>query len=227
MPGGKESGSHFHCGSGMRLRITFAKTGSLRYTGHLDLHRIWERTCRRAGIPLSYSQGFHPQPRISLASALPLGILGQAELVDLWLDQEEDLQKIIKDLQNASPPGLILTSIQAMDQSLPALQTQVQSAKYEVVFLDPVDLEQLTTRLEDLLAAELLPRLRRGKEYDLRPLLESLELKDGGAMGSPILAMQLSASPSATGRPEEVLAALGFNLENTRITRTQLVLKNG
>ncbi len=57
----------------MRARITFSKQGALRYTGHLDLHRLWERAMRRADLPLSYSQGFHPQPKISLASALPLG----------------------------------------------------------------------------------------------------------------------------------------------------------
>ncbi len=72
----------------MRLRITFSKSGSLRYTGHLDLHSIWERTVRRAGLPLSYTHGFHPGPKIQLASALPLGFIGCAEIVDLWLDEE-------------------------------------------------------------------------------------------------------------------------------------------
>ena len=57
----------------MRLRLTFSKTGSLRYTGHLDLHTIWERTIRRAGLPLAYTQGFHPGPKIQIASALAAG----------------------------------------------------------------------------------------------------------------------------------------------------------
>ena len=48
----------------MRIRITFAKTGALRYIGHLDLHRMWERVARRAGLSLAYTQGFHPQPKI-------------------------------------------------------------------------------------------------------------------------------------------------------------------
>ena len=72
----------------MRLRITFSKTGSLRYTGHLDLQTVWERTARRAGLSLAYTQGFHPGPRIQIASALPLGIAGNAEIVDLWLDTD-------------------------------------------------------------------------------------------------------------------------------------------
>jgi radical SAM-linked protein len=210
----------------MRLRITFSKIGSLRYTGHLDLHRIWERTCRRAGIPLSYSQGFHPQPRISLAAALPLGFIGQAELVDLWLDQDEDMLKIAKDLQASAPPGLILASVQSIDLLQPALQTLVRSAEYEVIFLDPVDHTELSSKVDKLLACATLPRQRRNKDYDLRPLLESLEIKGSESVDFPSLVMQLSASPSATGRPEEVLAELGISPEITRITRTQLLLKN-
>ena len=57
----------------MRVRLTFTKQGALRYTGHLDLHKILERSIRRAKLPLAYSQGYHPQPKINLAAALPLG----------------------------------------------------------------------------------------------------------------------------------------------------------
>jgi radical SAM-linked protein len=211
----------------MRLRITFSKSGALRYTGHLDLHRIWERTSRRANIPLSYSQGFHPQPRISLAAALPLGFIGRSELVDIWLDQDEDLKSMIKVLQVACPPGLDLTSIQSIDLHQPALQTLVESADYEVIFLDPVNPEVITSRVTELLSSVSIPRQRRGKNYDLRSLILSLEIQTTETLASPVLLMSLRASPAATGRPEEVLSELGILPENTRITRTRLVLKNG
>jgi len=210
----------------MRLRITFSKSGTLRYTGHLDLHRIWERTCRRAEIPLSYSQGFHPQPRISLAAALPLGFIGQAELVDIWLDQDEDMLTILKSLQAASPPGLVLTAIQMVDAHQAALQTQVRSAEYDILFLDEIDPGKVEIRLVEMLSSESIPRQRRGKDYNLRPLLEGLELKSSKSDGQNHLSMRLSASPAATGRPEEVLAELGFSPENTRISRTRLILNN-
>src|SRR5512136_271004 len=71
----------------MRLRITFSKNGALRYAGHLDLQTTWERTVRRAGLPLAYTHGFHPGPKIQIASALPLGFIGRAEIVDIWLDE--------------------------------------------------------------------------------------------------------------------------------------------
>ena len=84
-----------------RLRIKFSKVGALRYIGHLDLHHIWQRSIRRAGLPLVYSQGFHPQPKIQLASALALGFSSQAEVLDIWID--EDATWVQDALQAAAP----------------------------------------------------------------------------------------------------------------------------
>jgi radical SAM-linked protein len=206
----------------MRLRLTFAKAGALRYTGHLDLHKIWERTIRRAGLPLAYSQGFHPQPKIQIAAALPLGFLGRQEIVDIWLEEptgEQEAAGYVERLQAAAPPGLTLLGAQAVEERAPALQTQVVAAEYEVTLLETASAPHLARRVADLLARDSLPRTRRDKEYDLRPLIQALEWREN------ILRMILSASEGATGRPEEVLAELGIALENTRIERTRLILK--
>ncbi len=162
----------------MRLRITFAKNGALRYTGHLDLHKIWERTVRRAGLPLAYTQGFHPGPKIQLACALPLGFSSRAELVDLWLDEAEGpvIRPTAEILQAAAPPGLKVLEVAEVDSGAPALQNLVASAEYEVTLLDPVDIAGLSRKLSALMEAESLPRQRRGKSYDLRPLIEELSL---------------------------------------------------
>ena len=89
----------------MRLRITFEKQGALRYIGHLDLHKLWERSTRRANITLAYSQGFHPMPKIQLASALPLGFSSEGEVVDLFTVEDHDPQIFQSQLQQAMPPG--------------------------------------------------------------------------------------------------------------------------
>ena len=211
----------------MRLRITFSKSGSLRYTGHLDLHSLWERTVRRAGLPLSYTQGFHPGPKLQLASALPLGFIGRVEIVDLWIDDPvHPLDRPYKDiLQPAAPPGLVISSVEVVDEHGPALQTQVLSAEYEVTLLVPGDAPGLEKSISALLGAASLSRERRGKAYDLRPLIESLELLPSDGSGALRLHMRLAARAGATGRPEEVLDALGFPFETTRIERTLLILK--
>jgi radical SAM-linked protein len=224
----------------MRLRVTFSKSGTLRYTGHLDLHTIWERTIRRAGLPLAYTQGFHPGPKIQLASALPLGIIGCAEIADIWLNETEQNQETSYQemLQSAAPPGLIISSVEIVDEHAPALQTEVIAADYLVTLLDPVDRSALSKDIANLLETSSLIRERRGKTYDLRPLIESLELVAVPANGeeSSVTAtgvglpfcqiyMRLSARQAATGRPEQVLEALAIPFETTRIERTRLVFK--
>lgn len=215
----------------MRLRITFSKSGALRYTGHLDLHTIWERTIRRAGLPLAYTQGFHPGPKIQLASALPLGFIGRNELVDVWLSDPASPEMspgagdYIVLLQPAAPPGLLISSVEVVDDHAPALQTQVISVEYEVALLEPWNASDLGDRLSVLLGTATLPRERRGKTYDLRPLIESLELRPVESPGEFHLQMRLSSRAGATGRPEEVLDALGISFEATRIERTRLIFK--
>ena len=205
----------------MRLRIRFAKQGALRYTGHLDLHKIWERTARRADLPLAYSQGFHPQPKIYLASALPLGFSSRCELLDMKLKHEIPLDGLRERIQDAVPSGLQIMEVAQVDDLLPALQTQLTAAEYEVVFLEPADEDQLRDQIANLLAAESLPRERRGKPYDLRPLVESLTISPAG--GRSLMIMRLTAKEGATGRPEEVLSALGVPVESVRIERSRLI----
>ena len=94
-----------------RYRLRFAKTIDLRFTGHLDLHRALERTLRRASLPLAYTQGFNPRPRLNLASALPLGFASECELADFWFEEELSADQILADLQLASPPGLQILAL--------------------------------------------------------------------------------------------------------------------
>lgn len=203
----------------MRLRITFTKQGPLRYTGHLDLHKIWERAARRVGLPLAYSQGFHPHPQIQLAAALPLGFASRCEVVDLKLTENIPLEGLAARIQSAVPSGLGILSIETVEERAPALQTQVIAAEYEAELLETADKHDLPRRIETLLATDSLPRERRGKAYDLRPLIEALTLNAGR------LWMRLTAREGATGRPEEVLDALGIPLEDARIERTRLIFK--
>jgi len=208
----------------MRTRITFTKQGALRYTGHLDLHRLWERAMRRADLPLSYSQGFHPQPKISLASALPLGFSSLGEVLDVRFNEELDTQEIASRLKESLPRDIQITSVESVDEKLPALQTLVLSAEYQVKLTEPVEGSDLQRKLEETKRSESLPRERRGKFYDLRPLIEALTL-ESDSDGKHILFMTLSAREGATGRPEEVLNVLGIEPEYTRVERTRLIFK--
>jgi len=207
----------------MRIRITFAKQGALRYIGQLDLHKLWERAARRAELPLAYSQGFHPQPKINIAAALPLGFSSRCEVMDMKLEHEIPLDGLREKLQETLPTGIQVLNLESADERAPALQTQVVAAEYEVTLTESVDASELKRKVDSVLESESIIRERRGKKYDLRPLIEELfPLLMGEGLGVRVL-MRLTAREGATGRPEEVLDVLGIAFEETRIERTRLI----
>ena len=204
----------------MRIRITFAKLGALRYTGHLDLHKLWERAARRAELPLAYSQGFHPQPKMNIAAALPLGFSSRCEVLDMRLEHEIALDGLREKLQETLPSGIQVTAVESVDERAPTLQTEVVSAEYEVEIIEAGFASDMKRKIESVMATESMIRTRRGKEYDLRPLIEGLNVLDDK------IYMKLAAREGATGRPEEVLDVLGIAFEETRIERTRLIFKS-
>ena len=201
----------------MRIQITFSKQGALRYTGHLDLHKLWERAARRAELPLAYSQGFHPQPKVNIAAALPLGFSSRCEVLDMRLERDIPLDGLQDKLQQTLPTGIRVFAIESVDERAPALQTQVTSAEYEVTLTEAVAGSDLKRKVDSVMEAESIIRERRGKIYDLRPLIEELKVSPDGK-----IFMRLTAKEGATGRPEEVLDVLGIAFDETRIERTRL-----
>ncbi len=206
----------------MRLKITFAKTEAMRYTSHLDMQRTWERTLRRAQLPLAYSQGFNPHPKINLGAALPLGFTSQDEMIEVWLEEQVPLGEIESTLTPALPPGLQIRNIEETELRYPKLQTLIQSTKYSVLLSQPIP--DLGDRIVDLLSQSNIIRQRRVKkkirEYDLRPLILDLDYD-----GDDKLHMHLSALPGATGRPDEVLKALDIDPLTAHIHRLELLLE--
>ena len=214
----------------MRVRVTFAKQGALRYTGQLDLHKLWERAARRAELPLAYSQGFHPQPKINIAAALPLGFSSRCEVMDMKLEKEIPLEGLKEKLQETLPTGIQVLNVESADDRAPALQTQVVAAEYYVILTEPVDESELERRVDSVLESVSIIRERRGKKYDLRPLVEDLKILESDGLRSVQaqthvlqIFMRLAAREGATGRPEEVLDVLGIPFEGTRIERTRLI----
>ena len=215
----------------MRLRITFSKGGPLTYTSHLDLARAWERCLRRAGMALAYSQGFNPRPKLQLAAALPLGHTGEAELLDVWLEQALPVEELARAVVPVLLAGLSISQVSQVEPQEPPLQTRVVAAEYRVTVELPPEFAagweepapQVESRIGQVLAATELPQERRGRRYDLRPLLERLWLERAG-QGEVLLGMQLAAREGATARPEAVLEALGMTRAFARYHRKKLIL---
>ncbi len=160
-----------------RIRINFSKTASIRFTGHLDLQKTWERTFRRARLPIAYKQGFNPQARLNLALALPLGFTSQCEILDVWLEYPVSFSELESRLLPALPPGLEITGFQEVELSEPALQTQIASAEYHISMDNQPP--GLQANCEKLLQSASIIRQWRGKNYDLRPLILELQSPTG------------------------------------------------
>src|SRR5688572_22990392 len=121
-----------------RLHIVFGKFDALIYTGNLDMAKLWERVLRRAQLPILYSEGFNPRPRIALASALPLGISSECEILDVSLRESIPLDGLADQLTATSPDGLRIYEICEVPVRSPSLQTRVRSAEYRIRLDDSI-----------------------------------------------------------------------------------------
>ncbi|MCP4424619.1 MAG: DUF2344 domain-containing protein [Chloroflexi bacterium] len=209
-----------------RLRLTFSKTGPTRFIGHLDLARTLERSFNRAKIPIAYTQGFNPRPRMQFAAALPLGYTSECELVDIWLKEALEPEKANQQSMSKIAPGLTVHRVEDVDLKEPALQMQTAVSTYNAALLDETDTAILQQRIADLLAANSHIRVRarkkKNKEYDLRPLIYDLSLTE--AEGQAVVHMKLALEQDKNGRPDEVLLALELDPLATRIHRTAIIL---
>jgi radical SAM-linked protein len=204
-----------------RIRLIYTKSGNLRFIGHLDLQSLWERAFRRADLPMQFSQGFSPKVRLNLASALPLGIISNCEVIDFWLVRPTPLEEIHQALAGALPAELQILSLEFVPLSMPSLQSSLQASEYLVIFGDEVKTDQLQARVNEFMSATEIIRIRRSKPYDLRALTQTLEV----VTDTPQLQMfmRLDSREGATGRPDEVIAQLGFDPLSFQIKRIKLI----
>ncbi|MEM3793870.1 MAG: TIGR03936 family radical SAM-associated protein [Candidatus Bathyarchaeia archaeon] len=196
-----------------KLRITYSQTGPLKYLSHLDLIRLWERLLRRAGIPLAYSHGFTPHPKITVASPLPVGFEGLNEVMEIALTSSILPEEFLAKVRPHLPQGLDIVQVEVVRDNKVSLPQRVEASEYLVVMPDCEKGEELVQEIRRLLSRNSIPfrREKGGKvrEYDLKPLIKGLKLMESDEPGC-VLWMLLETSPSATARPEDVLKVLGL-----------------
>lgn len=206
----------------MKIRLRYTKLGRIRFIGHRDLARIWERAIRRAGLPVAYTQGFSPRPKIAFGLALSLGFESDCEYLDVELQSDtvqdvstEPLPKILSELL---PDGIAVTACAELEGAQMSLQEAVTSCSWEVeVQPNGSDLGELIDRV---LSADRIDvvRERKGREVsdDLRPQVLALTMKDES---NTRFHAELGTKPRAL-RPTELLAAFTPPMEAHRVRRT-------
>jgi radical SAM-linked protein len=210
-----------------RLRIRFHRGEEVKFISHLDIMRLWQRALHRAQIPLAYTEGFSPHPRLSLAAPLAVGVTSQAELMDVFCSRWVSPHFFSDAVSQQLPAGMGIAQVFSVAPTMPSLQSQVGYAEYEVEQETEKDQAGVEAALASLLATEQLPwhheRDTGTRNYDLRTLIDDLWLiewrQDYAKIG-----MRLRCDSGGSGRPEQVAAALGFS-HPTSIHRSKLLLK--
>jgi radical SAM-linked protein len=203
-----------------RYRIRFSKLGKLRFTSHRDVARMWERALRRATLPVAYTEGFSPHPKLSFGLALSTGHESLGEYLDIDMAEPVDVEEIPARLDPCLPIGLDVQVAAEIESGTPSLQQVVTSCTWriEVVGLGHIELAE---RVQACLGADSLvvTRERKGHKVtdDLRPAILSLEIADAG-VGSG------RTAADAHARTGEVVAELATQPRGLRPSELVAVL---
>ncbi|MEA4891293.1 MAG: TIGR03936 family radical SAM-associated protein [Peptococcaceae bacterium] len=205
----------------MKLRICYEKTEAGRFLSHLDLARTMERSLRRAGIPLAFSEGFNPHPKMSFASALAVGITGEREYLDLELRRRINPEQTGQAIAQAMPPALKLVALREIQGPGKSLSALINRAVYALaVPAEAVPPEKVQTGIDGVLAARELwrqPKVKPGKKpipaKEVRHLIQDLRIgtaQNSGAVPEQLLVeMTLTLNNEGQLRPQEIWQMIG------------------
>lgn len=216
----------------MRVRIRFSKLGKIRWTSHRDVARMWERAFRRVQLPLSYTEGFSPRPKVSFGLALPTGHESEAEYLDVELapGAQIDAEDLPSRLSPALPHGVDATAAVSIEPGTPSLQEAVTVSTWRFSAVWPEHFPgQGSALVASLLEASALvvPRFRKGEEVleDVRPGILSLRVLGDEEIPADLwsehamwLEADLAAQPRSL-RPLDVVRALGPEVAERHVRR--------
>jgi radical SAM-linked protein len=190
-----------------KLRLRYAKRGRLRFASHRDLARALERALRRAAVPMAFSAGFTPHPKISYLGAAPTGAASEAEYVEIGLAERRDPEEVRAALDASLPPGIdVLECVEALGPG--SLADRIDAATWRVE-LPGVAPAELAVAVEAFLAADVVTVEKRTKnglrDIDARPAVACASAAEEA--GCAILHMVVRQVTPAV-RPDDVLAAL-------------------
>lgn len=211
-----------------RYRMMYAKEGPAKYISHLDLIRAFERAARRAGLPVAFTQGFNPHPKLSFAAPLAVGTAGEAEFADIELTENIPAGVVAKSLSEVMPEGLRLIEVRMVAESAPALMAIVDRAAYTARAVLEVcpEKEALAGAVAGFLAKPEVLVERRSKtgdrrKYDIKPGILAMSAR----INNDIIEIEAELKTGSNGniRCEELIAA--FMAESGLKARGNFVLR--
>jgi radical SAM-linked protein len=160
-----------------RMRLRFAKSGAMRYLSHLELITVFTRAVSRGAVPILFSQGFHPHPRFSFATATSVGVESTAEYMDMFVAAGIPAGEVLQRLNGVLPEGLMILEAEQVDVKSPSLSMLIDKTRYRISF-EGTGPEQLAERCVQFMAHTgfVIQRKKKGEiqTIDLRGEVASL-----------------------------------------------------
>ena len=216
----------------MILRLQTTKVGKIRFASHRDIAKVWERSLRRAEIPLVYSEGFSPRPKIAFGLALPTGAESECEYLDFHLDDQKyetsNISSIPEVLTKVLPEGIAITGMVKMQSKYISLQQSVTSTVWEIQVKENIEVVNKWVNLVLNSKELIVERTRKGKKVvdDIRPYIREIELLESTLMKRPIIQAELKTQPRSL-RPSEFLTSAEPNLTMVKLRRLKQFIDTG
>jgi len=195
-----------------RYRIEFSKGDQVRFLSHLDLVKAFERAIRRAEIPIAFSEGFNPHPKMNFASALGVGVTSDSEYLDIELKYTVDIKALTGSLARSLPQGIRVRAVRAVPDKAPALMSVVNRAEYRVVAgtTGVVEEDNLSGKISEFLnvpVVEIIKKTKKGfRPKNIRPGILGLK---GCVTGNGVeFRIRTLTGNDGNVRPEEIITAL-------------------
>lgn len=219
--------------AGVPYRLRFTKRGKVRFVSHRDVVRAFDRAFRIAELPVLFTGGFSPRPKVSFGHALAVGYESDAEYLDVEFDRPVGAERLVGELTEALPEGIEVAGSAMLEERAPSLQEAITSMTYSIQVSG--ERNPVAAAVGEFLAADRVEvtRRRKGQESleDIRPAVRSLAVRslDGAEIAEPrmagiaehsvLLTLEVGTQPSGV-RPGEVLAGLAGGWEEGVVRRT-------
>jgi radical SAM family uncharacterized protein/radical SAM-linked protein len=209
-----------------KLRLKMSKHNALQWVSHLDMQRTMERSLRRADIPVSYSEGFHPRPRISFLLPLSLGHTSDSEWVETILYSQRNIEDIIQALASSLPDGLKVLEIKEVSVDDKSLTRCTLKVSYKVTLPETMEFVQheISRKLEDFLLKEEIIINRNEKSFNIRPMVSNIWSEFESTPYT--INMDILVKPSGSVKPIEIIENLfdSTTAKNTRFHRVEILM---
>ena len=198
----------------MRVRLKYSRQSGCRFLSHLDMMRLFIRALRRAQVPMAYSGGFNPQPRLAFAAPLPVGTAGLAEFVEIQLTENISIAALLESLNRQLPEGIMVLAGSEVPEGVESLMAQISLLAYEIE-LPPTAKQATKDAVQKLMHREEAKIFRKTKkgfvERDIKIYISKIGIVDGDKPEEGWrLELLLKTGPGGSVRPEEVLKAMGI-----------------